>query len=153
MFVELSYGASYANQVYYQLEDDTETTVVNTSWDIAFTTQGLQDAGIFINEATAFMSNELELYHAPTDEFVDVIDPEDLGERIHNNELSWELGAFNDGKILANPLDYGWGTYNPGNMTVEGEEVFVIKLRDGSFKKLMIESLTFTTYKFETCWS
>jgi hypothetical protein len=147
-FVEVSYGASYSNQAYFHLEDNATSTVANTSWDIAFTTAGFQDAGIFINESASSMGAELELYLAPTDDFEEVIDENSLSERLLNDEEGWSYGAFNSTRAQSNPLDYGWGIYNPGTMTVEGTKVFVIKFRDGSYRKLEIVSLALTTYTF-----
>lgn len=148
-FIEVSYGASYSNQAYYQLEDNAVATVSNDAWDIAFTTAGLQDAGIFINEAAESMGEGLELYLAPTDDFADNISPEDLTERLLNSEDSWNYGAFNSMRDASNQLDYGWGTYDPGSGSVSGTAVFVIKFRDGSYRKLQIVSLSGTVYNFK----
>ena len=148
-FVEVSYGASYTDQVFFQLSDCSSTTITDSNWDIAFTTVGFQDAGIFINEAAALSGTELLLYLAPTNNFEDDINPADLTERLVNDEQSWDWGAFNATRSEMNPLDYGWGLYDPVANQVNGTTVFVIQLRDGSFKKFMIESLVLTTYNFK----
>lgn len=148
-FVELSYGAGYSNQIFYQLEDDASTTVANTDWDIAFTTIGFQDAGIHLNEATSSSGTELELYLAPTSDFDAIISENVLGDRLLNDEISWDYGAFNSVRDPSNFADFGWGTYNPINNSVEGSTVYVLRLRDGNLKKFMIESLVGTTYSFK----
>ncbi|MEM1217313.1 MAG: HmuY family protein, partial [Bacteroidota bacterium] len=150
-FAQISAGPMYSQQAYFNLAQmEAVETIENTDWDIAFTAVGFQDAGILVNEATAFSFAdplpEVELYHAPTDDFNDNVDPAVLGERLFNDEASWLYGAGNAGRDESNIADYGWGTYDGGSMTVIGEQVFVIKLRSGAYKKFMIESLAITTY-------
>lgn len=145
-FVQISTGPGYAEQSFYSLADNAETRVAHTSWDLMFTTIGLQDAGIHLNEATfssfTAPAPELELYRAPTNDFEAAIDPAQLTERLYNDEQSWLYGAFNATRDTLTPLDFGWGQYNPAIQTVVGTQVFVLKLRDGQYKKIMVESLT-----------
>lgn len=148
-FVEVSYNAGYSTHSFFNISNDSEEIFANEEWDIAFTAIGGADAGIHINEAVSFMGTELELYAAPSGNFEDVIDPVDLSIRLYNDELSWENGAFNSLRDPANPLDYGWGIYNPVSHSVNGNEVFAIKLRNGSFKKFMISSLSDNTYNLQ----
>jgi len=145
-FVEVSYGASYSNQAYYQLEDDATTASANDAWDIAFTATGFQDGGIFINESSASMGAELILYLAPTNDFADPINPEELSERLLNSEENWDYGAFNSMRAAADPFDYGWGTYDTGTHIISGNSVFVLQLRDESYRKIQIVSLSGTVY-------
>jgi hypothetical protein len=56
--------------------------------------------------------------------------------QIHNSPASWEDGAF--GAYAQGHPDYGWGVYNSLTHNVTGDSLFVIKLLDGSFKKLWI---------------
>ena len=89
-FVEISYEAGYSKQAYYRLSDDATVNIANTSWDIAFTNMGLQDAGVLINEAAASSGVELELYQAPSNDFSATITSTDLTDRLYNSEDSWE---------------------------------------------------------------
>ncbi|MEO1711896.1 MAG: hypothetical protein AAFU60_00980 [Bacteroidota bacterium] len=150
-FEQISAGPMYSQQAYFNLAQmEAVETIENTAWDIAFTAVGFQDAGILVNEATGISFAdplpEVELYYAPTDDFNDNIDPAVLGDRLFNEEVSWLYGAGNLGRDEADISDYGWGTYDGASMTVIGEQVFVIKLRNGSYKKFMVESLAITTY-------
>lgn len=150
-FREISTGNSYVNQVFFELENFQPIAVPNESWDIAFTAFGLQDAGIHINESAAISNTPppLELYYAPTNDFADEIkEGEIVADRLVNSEESWNNGAFNSGRIIENPLDYGWGMYNPQVNQVIGNKVFVLKMRDGNYKKLKIDSLVISTYYF-----
>lgn len=152
-FVEISVGQGYSKYSYYRLTDNTQASIDDDSWDLAFSAFGFQDAGVFLNEGSA--SNfqapvpELELYAAPTNNFNDTFKIDNLGMRFYNDELNWSYGAGNTGRNVANPFDYGWGTYNPATMQVTGGKVFVIKLRNGQYKKFMIESLILTTYNLK----
>ncbi len=150
-FREISTGNSYVNQVFFTLEGFESTAIPNESWDLAFTAFGLQDAGIHINESAALTNTPppLELYYAPTNNFTDEIATSDIVEnRLVNSEESWSNGAFNSGRMIDNPLDYGWGMYNPQINQVIGNKVFVIKMRDGSYQKMKIDSLVSSTYYF-----
>lgn len=143
---QFSLGEDYSVQEFYNISTGERTTVPNESWDLAFTATGFQDAGVSINEAAALTGSELELYLSPTTSFVQSIEVADLTERLYNDDVSWESGAFNSIKDPSNPFDYGWGMYDSGSMAVQGTKVFAIKLRNGDYIKFMIESLDLTTY-------
>ncbi len=151
--VTVSNGRGYAEQSFYTLSDDNTSTITNESWDIAFTTIGLQDAGIHINESANFSMGatgaELEVYAAPTTNWDDTIDETMLTNRLYNDDKSWTYGgAFNQGRDLTDPFDFGWGTYDFMTNMVNGEKVFAVKLRDGSWKKIQFQGITITTYNF-----
>jgi len=148
-FVEVSYGPGYSQQLFYSLSSQESVSLDDAAWDIAFTAQGLQDAGIFLNEAASSDENDapLELYLVPGKSYEEVISEDDLGGRLYNDEQSWQYGAFNAMRSENNPLDYGWGTYDPSAMAVEGTQLFALKLRDGSFRKLEISALNGTAYE------
>lgn len=148
-FQEITCGPNYTLSTYYNMGNAESISLEHDEWDIAFTAQGLQDAGIFLNEAAGLEGTELELYLIPDAEFTDNIDLTQLGERLLNDETNWTNGgAFNQMRDPGNPLDYGWGQYNPATQSVQGQALFVLKLRNGVFKKLEISSLDGTTYHF-----
>ena len=148
----VSVGANYSQQAYYTLSTGEVEIVNNDAWDIAFSNDGVQDAGIFLNESGDLGANKLRLYLAPSNDFNQNIT--DLSafieeNELHNKEQNWTDGAFNSLKDLYSPFDYGWGTYNPALNTVVGTNVFVIQKRDGNFIKLEITELSGTgTYSF-----
>ena len=148
---QVSVGAAYTSQAYYKISTGDVSTVANESWDIAFSNDGFQDAGAFINESTSLMGFPLEVYVAPTNVFSDIIDNTDdfiEENRIHNVDIDWTNGAFNSIGSSADPFDYGWGRYNTMTNTVESQSVYVIKLRDESFIKFEITELAVTDYHF-----
>ena len=148
-YAQISVGPSYTNHAFYTLGDDNVVSLANESWDLAFTTGGF-DAGIHYNESAMLSftgeAPVLRLYRAPSDEFTDVIETGMLTDSLYNSEESWEVGAFNSVAIPGDPFDYGWGAYNTSSHVVEGNKVFALKLRDDSWVKIKIESMTGGVY-------
>jgi hypothetical protein len=148
--VQVSIGANYANQVYYTLANDDMTVIGNNAWDLAFAQTESFEAGIHVNESItiSFMgtSPSTLLFLAPGQDFNDPIDPEMVGDSLYNDELSWANGALNVPRNPEDFADFGWGFYNTDNHAIIGNRVFVIQLRDGSYRKFMIESLISGVY-------
>lgn len=144
---QLSYDAGYLNQVYYDIQSGETTVISHADWDIAFSAAN-RNVGIFINEGAASTTTdpqpELELYLTQSTDFSDV-DTVDM-QRLYNNEANWSEGAFNHVKKEGNSLDMGWGTYDPATHAVNGQRIFVIKLRNGLYQKVLIESLSQGVY-------
>lgn len=142
--IQVSIGASYTDQVYYTLGTDETEVLDNDDWDIAFAITSPTEAGIHINESIdlsfAGDATNVLLYKAPISSFEDSFELEEVKDSLYNPEVNWGNGAFNMVKDEANPFDYGWGAYNPGNHKIEGTTIYAIKLRDDSWKKLIIES-------------
>lgn len=148
---QISLGENYSQQAYYNLETGEVTTIKNTSWDIAFSNLGQQDAGIFINESASLVGGVLKLYSTDvTDWSTPITDTSIFTDSniLYNNEESWESGAFNKVAHSTDPFDYGWGAYNPQTHIVEGTTIYVIEKRDGTFIKFQMESLLGGTYNF-----
>ncbi len=150
---EISTGAGYQKQSFVNLSAGTEKQVANTAWDLAFTVSGQQDAGVFINESSgSSMGQPLplpEVYDALTDNFDDQPDPATILDfQLFNTEKSWAYGAFNERRNPDNALDYGWGEYNPQTGQVIGNAVYVVKLRNGQYRKVKVESLIGGIYTF-----
>ena len=148
-YTQFSCGAGYAQQAYIKLATANTTQTANTSWDLAFSAIGMQDGGVFINESSssgASATAAIALYDAPTANWADAINSADLTVRRYNPEINWQNGAFNETRNPANPLDFGWGTYNPALNEVTGNKVFAVKLRNATFKKVQIVRLNASGY-------
>ena len=50
-FREVTCGPNYTLSTYFKFGNEESISLEHNAWDIAFTAQGMQDAGIFINEA------------------------------------------------------------------------------------------------------
>ncbi len=146
---QVSVSPAYGQQAYYTLSTGEVQVVDNDAWDLAFSNDGLQDAGVFINESAPLEGAGLQVHLAPTANFDDIItDTDQFTEetQMHNPEIDWTNGVFNSTRSLMDPFDYGWGRYSPMLNTVVGNQVYVIRLRDESWIKFMIEKLEITDY-------
>ena len=151
---EISAGPGYVESAYYKFADGSSQQVPHDAWDIAFSNLGTAQAGIFFNESTASSMGQpttpIEAYDPIVFDFSENIDPSTLTEelRIYNPETTWAEGAFNTMRDTGNSLDYGWGAFNPVSSKITGSRVFVLKLRNGQYRKIMFDEYDGTTYTF-----
>lgn len=127
-------GQGYANEVYYQFSTYNTTTVARDVWDISFRTT-VMSSSILINDGTEAV---LWAYpYADTSGWA-AIDTFDLytWPPLYNDPTDWENGAFC--RNATGHPDYGWGVYNTVTHVITGDSIFIMKLVDGSFKKIWI---------------
>ncbi len=127
-------GAGYANDVYFSLDNGTVASPAAATWDIAFYTN-TWSAGIITNDGRGVT---LWAYPAADTSGYVTLDTTGLSSwtPLYNSIESWENGAFN--RNSKNHPDYGWGVYNVITHDVEGDSIFVIKTRNGIYKKLWV---------------
>ncbi|MCB0705481.1 MAG: T9SS type A sorting domain-containing protein [Saprospiraceae bacterium] len=145
-YVEVDYKGGYTGGVFYRLTNDSKINIPNTDWDIALTAFGTEDAGIHLNEAAGLFEGGMALYETNIIDFDEPLDVLNTEDSLYNDELSWLYGAFNSNRDLGNPLDYGWGIFDPVSNKIVGNKVFVIQLRNGLYRKIKIESLDQNIY-------
>lgn len=151
---QISTAAGYTKFAYYKLSDGSSQQVANDAWDIAFSNLGAQIPGIFINESTSSSMGQtipgVEAYDPYVFDFNETINPGDINPdfQLFNPEASWEEGAFNTPADTTDPLDYGWGTYNAAQSKFVGYRVFVIKLRNGQYRKISFDEYDGTQFSF-----
>jgi len=139
-------GPGYANDVYYSFATGTVASPEAGNYDIAFYTT-IWSAGIMTNDGRGVT---LWAYpNADTNGWA-TIDTTGLSTwpPLYNSIESWEEGAFN--RNSKGHPDYGWGVYNTITHDVTGDSLFVIKTRNGMYKKLWIvaKRSTLNTYVF-----
>ena len=143
----LSTGPNNENQTWYNLDKGVVHTKPLSDWHLGFEISGITSS-ILINSASGN-----ELYHYPNGDTSnwDKIDTTGLSEwkRLYNSDTSWLVGAFNQGLDPKNELDLGWGAYNMSNHWVVGDSLYLVKLTDGSWKKLWLERLAGGAYDFK----
>lgn len=136
----------YANQSYYSLNSGEISNIDNSDWDIAFDASGY-GATIRINGAIG-----TELYKYPDGDTSDWATLDTAGisswPMVYDSDTAWGAGAFNTGKT-SDPMDLGWGIYSTITHHVVGDSLFVIKLTNGTMKKLQIESLASGSFNFK----
>lgn len=143
----VSIGAGYSNQTWYSLQNGVQGTEFKNNWDIAFAVGGYETS-IHINSITGTM---LWTYpHGDTSAWNN-IDTTGINSWIpqYNSDTTWAIGAFDKGKVSSNPNDVGWGIYNFITHVVTGDSLFVIKLSNGTYKKLWIKNLAGGGYNFQ----
>lgn len=134
----------YTNESYYSFAHGEQINIDNTSWDIAFELDGF-GASIRTNEHTG---TEVYVYTNGTD-WTTVDTTGMTWNTLHNSETTWAVGAFDQSINTANPFDIGWGVYNPTTHQIVGDSIHIVKLSDGSYKKVKIESLISGVYAFK----
>jgi hypothetical protein len=127
-------GAGYANEIYYSMANGEVASVPRNQWDIAFRTPKMSSS-IMINEGAGVM-----LYTYPNSDTTGwaAIDTSGITgwTPMYNSFDDWENGAFS--RNATGHPDYGWGIYNTVTHNLVADSLYVIKLRDGSFRKLWI---------------
>lgn len=144
----INLGASYAQAEFYDLEMDATQHLAHDAWDIAFAINA-GGGGVLVNEGSAFSGARTKLYVVPNKTFSDVITSGDFGSELLNDEQTWKMGAANS--VTANTsTDYGWGTYdNIANKVIGNGTLYGVELKDGTYKKLVLDSMVSGTYYFQ----
>lgn len=132
----VSMGAGYANDVFYSLDSGIVKIETRANWEIAFYTNRWS-AGIQMNDGGGVKLFTYPLGDKNAWNNVDVSQIDEWTPMV-NSDTVWEDGAFNR-HALGHP-DYGWGIYNTINHSVNGDSLFIVKLANGSLKKLFIEA-------------
>ena len=127
-------SAGYANEVYYSMSNGVVQTSPRATWDIAFRTMK-RSSSILTNDGAG-----VKLYTYPHSDTTGwaTIDTAGISAwtAMYNDPTDWENGAFS--RHAQGHPDYGWARYNDVTHNLIGDSLFVIKLRDGSYRKLWI---------------
>ncbi len=127
-------SAGYVNEVYYSMKNGVVQTGPRATWDIAFRTMK-RSSSILTNDGSGVV---LYTYPKADTSGWGTVDTAGLSNwtRMFNDPTDWENGAFS--RNAKSHPDYGWAKYNDVTHNLIGDSLYVIKLRDGSFKKLWI---------------
>lgn len=134
--VDVVTGENYADEVYYNFENDVLKTVSRSSWDIAFNTSQMS-VSVLANNGSGVM------VYTWTNGKIDDWETADTTGMVltpmYNSIEDWEYGALNANTEAGNAFDYGWGTYNMATHNISGDSIFIIQLASGDYKKFAIE--------------
>lgn len=137
-------GAAYANEIYYSMANGIVASGPRNLWDISFRTTP-RSSSIMINEGSGVM-----LYTYPKSDTNGWATLDTAGIKrwkpMYNSFDDWENGAFS--RNAKGHPDYGWAIYNIQTHDLVADSLFVIKLRDGSFRKLWIVRKYSSTNKY-----
>lgn len=135
-------NAGYSNENYYSMSAGKQGSLNRKQWDIAFRASRMS-ASILTNDAAnnnAIGLSGVELYTYPKADTSGwaTIDTAGMSawSNMVNSTTDWETGAFC--QYQKGHPDYGWGKYNTASHNVVGDSLYIIKLRDGSLRKLWI---------------
>ncbi len=143
-------GANYVTDVFYSLNNSTVHSEPRDNWDLGFEITGNSSSILANTQGTA------RVYQSP---FAianwNTFDTAGYAawQRLDNSPESWSAGALNSNIDTANGFDLGWGVYDflgdngPAHAT-NGDSIFLVKLANGSFKKLRINRLFSSQYSF-----
>jgi len=139
-------GTGIKNQVWYSLENGVVDSSAKNNWDIAF---DMSSMGMTILTNTA-SGTTLALYPNADTSAWSSMDTTGFSTwpKRWNADTSWGSGAFERYLNPSNAFDAGWGQYNNLTHSVTGDSLFVIKLADGSFRKIWIVLLAGGNYTF-----
>ena len=130
----ISMGVGYANEIYYSMANGKVLTSPRNTWDIAFRTKKFSSS-ILINDGIGVI-----LYTYPKSNISGWATMDTSGFALwtpmYNDPNDWENGAFS--RNAKGYPDYGWAIYNDITHDLLADSLFVIKLRDGSLRKLWI---------------
>ncbi len=132
---------TYANNVWYSLENDDQGTFAANAWDISLATaMGAVDE---LTTAIWFNHKIGKVYEIPGSDPSDFENADTTGlstwTPLYNSDESWSAGAFNSTTNLGQ-FDYGWGDYNMTTHGVDANRIFVIAYTNGDYKKMIINS-------------
>ncbi|MEZ5016854.1 MAG: T9SS type A sorting domain-containing protein [Flavipsychrobacter sp.] len=140
----VSLGAGGANQVWYSLNNDEQAVQAKENWDLAFDTKGV-NTGIRINSGAG-----VELWGYPKGKVSawSTVDTTGLStwQKRWDSDTSWNYCAMGNYANPNDPFDLDWGRYDLNTHHVLGDSIYIIKLTDGSYRKLIIESLISAKY-------
>lgn len=131
----ISYGAGYANDVFYSVKNGLVQSSPRNTWDIGFATSKMSSS-LLVNSGAGAM-----LFSYPNGDTSawNTLDTNGISNwnPMYDSEESWEEGAF--GLYATGHPDYGWGVYNMITHNLTGDSLFVIKTVSGSYLKLWIQ--------------
>jgi len=138
--VNLSMGAQYQNQVYFDFSSNNIISQPATGWDIAFYRNSSMSFGERVNDA-----NNVKVYQVSADPAAfDTVVPGDKanwGEPLYNPDKTEALedGVFDNATLLPlGGLNFSWGTYDITTHKITGKVVFVLEYGNGDYYKFFI---------------
>ena len=147
---------SYPYDVYYNLSSQQKDTFNSSNWHLAFALRPalppantMQSTTIRINEGRGVALYKSTYTKATWSSFTDTTGMSNWMP-LHNNNHTWDVGAFNADMDTTNPFDYGWGQYDMSSHDVTGTKVYLLVVPNGSAK--VYKKITIGRIIFDTTW-
>ncbi len=137
-------GASYANDVFYNIMNGSDATEAANNWDIAFQITSFSEPMFNASVRANHNKRDVQVYslHKQASVHFGNLTPSDTmvayGDQLLNEDSTWGTGAFTTNRDMTNPLDYGWGTYDMNTHNLNGDSLYLVKA-GGVFYQLWIQ--------------
>jgi len=146
----VSMGKDYMNQVWYSLSDDEQGTQARNNWDIAFRANRPDQPTIMVNHTGGSnITRNFWIYPKGARANWTSVDTTGLSTwpPLYNMETQWKgaMGRYID---PTNKYDFGWGIKDAGTYYIVGDSIYIIRTQSGAYKKLLIDQLAGSLYKF-----
>ena len=143
-------GASYTNDVYYNVRTGVDMPKPSDNWDLGFQMTQFTEPGGQLNASVRanHIKRDVQVYSTgkvastafgtlvPGDTMVTMAD------QVVNNDTSWGTGALYNTRNTSNQVDFGWGKYlGPPSHGVAGDSLYLIKA-NGVFYQVWIQEYT-----------
>mgnify|MGYP000685660712 CR=1 FL=1 len=149
VYDSVSTGTSYANDVYYSMDNGATKTVANNNWHIAFQMAPQfgpsASASIIANHGVDSVNVKVfSLNLSATAKFATLTASDTIGKTNPERELvgsnkTWNIGAFNKNKDQSNLFDYGWGKYNQTTNNLSGDSIYLVKIGTTTAYKIWVQ--------------
>ncbi len=140
---------NYKKTVYYSLENGSLKSVDNDTWHLGFRAD-LFSVGVYANHAGANV-RVFELFDADastkfgTDLTGDTasVTAADPSKELFNSITSWDTGALNQNRDVTERFDLGWGFYDMGSHTIEGDKIYLVTTNTNAYQVWIEKDLPF----------
>lgn len=154
-------GASYANDVYYNVRTGNDIPKTSDNWDIGFQMTQFAEPGGQLNASVRanHIKRDVQVYslHKKASTTFGTLVPADtmvtLSDQLVNNDTSWGSGAFYNNRS-SSLIDYGWGKYDMMTHNLVGDSLYLVKANGVFYQVWIQEYVSFPTnspsigYKF-----
>ena len=145
IYDQISMGAGYANMLFYSLEDGLVGESPMDGWDLSFDVRPMGSTA----NINCGMGHTLYPYGPIEDWDNASVENWEIPAPYRNDHSSWSMGAFNQGNDSTDPFDLGWGIYDIVTHVVTTDQMYILLLPSGAYKKVAILSLASGVYTFK----
>lgn len=137
-------GASYANDVFYNIANGNDVSEPANNWDIAFQTSRFGEPMFNATIRANHNKRDVEVYslHKQASVHFGNLTAADTmvsyGNQLLNEDTAWGTGAFTTNRDLSHPFDFGWGMYDMNTHNLNGDSLYLVKA-GGVFYQLWIQ--------------
>jgi hypothetical protein len=133
--------------VFYRVSDGWRLdTAAYNSWHLAFEVPGFT-AAIRVNHGAGLTVWNTRRPATPSD--WNALSLSDTISRLYDSDTAWSIGAFNTTANPQDSFDLGWGNYNFTTHAITGDSLHILRLPDGSYRKLWLDRLQSGVYYFK----